>query len=514
MTRRVELGAVGSANGAGPSDEIPIDGEGTKPPIATRLVRLADTADLFHTRDQEAFATVPVGAHRETWQLKAKGFRLWLGRRFYEQEGRTPNAQALQDALAELEGRAIYDGVEHEVHVRLAEHEGAVYLDLGDAKWSAVEITPDRWRVVTDSPVRFRRPKGLRPLPLPVEGDVGELRRFVNVADDRDWCLLVGWLVGTLRPTGPYPVLDLHGEQGSAKTTITRLLRSLVDPNVADVRSGPRDGHDLAIAATNGWVIALDNLSGVAAWLSDALCRVSTKGAFTTRELYTTSDETILDVQRPIVLNGIGELATRGDLLDRSLIVTLEPIPADQRRTERELWASFEDAQPGILGGLLTAVSCALRRLPTVELEEFPRMADFAEWVTAAEPALGWPDGHFMKVYTGNRASAHELTLEASLLAGAVRGVAEAGGFEGTATEVLARLTDQAGERAGRDREWPRNAQSLSAHLRRLAPNLRAVGVDVQRARRNRGSWITIPGDAGDDGDARSQTRSPKGFRG
>lgn len=136
--------------------------------------------------------------------------------------------------------------------------------------------------------MKFRRPKGMRPLLEPVSGgSIDDLRPFVNVAIEQDWMLLVAWLLAALRPQGPYPLAVLHGEQGAAKTTTARVLRALVDPNLAPMRSEPRDPRDFMISASNGWVVAFDNLSKIDAGLSDALCRLSTGGGFATRTLFT-----------------------------------------------------------------------------------------------------------------------------------------------------------------------------------------------------------------------------------
>src|SRR5690606_33360793 len=239
-------------------------------------------------------------------------------------------------------------------------------------------------------PVRFRRPRGLLPLPAPRRGtSIDKLRPFVNVASDNDWRLLVAWLVMALRPTGPYPILVLQGEQGSAKSTTLRVLRSLVDPSLASLRTSPRSEQDLAIAASNGWVIGLDNLSGVPPWLSDALCRVATGGGFATRQLYTDDEEALFDYQRPVAINGIDDLATRHDLADRAIILTLPPISDEERRTEADFWREWEEVRPGVLGALLDGVAVAMGRVNEIHLLSKPRMADFAVWATAAEVAFG-----------------------------------------------------------------------------------------------------------------------------
>ena len=227
-------------------------------------------------------------------------------------------------------------------------------------------------------------------------GSVNDLRHFVNVTDE-EWPLLLGWLLAAMRPRGPYPVLCLHGEQGSAKSTTARaVLRALVDPGRAPLRSEPKEPRDLMIAASNGAVLAFDNLSHVPAWLSDALCRLSTGGGFATHELYTDNEEVIFDAMRPVILTGIEELATRSDLLDRAVLLTLPTIPEDRRRPEARVLGGVRCCRAGDSRPLLTAVSEAMRRLPAVKVSRLPRMADFALWATAGERALGLADGTFV----------------------------------------------------------------------------------------------------------------------
>jgi hypothetical protein len=458
---------------------------------ADKLVELVLDGDveLSHTPDSRPHATVPVADRRETHGLRSKGFRSWLAQQLWEAEGKTPSSQAVQDALVVLEGMALWRGDEREVFVRLAEHGGAIYLDLGDESWRVVEITTAGWRVISDSPVRFRRPPGLTALPEPQPGgDIRELRRFLNpgITDD-DFVLTVSWLVAALRPRGPYPALHLTGEHGTAKSSEARVLREVVDPNASELRAEPRSGRDLMIAATNAWLVAFDNLSHIQPWLSDALCRLATGGGFSTRVLYTDEEERIFEAERPILLTGIEEVATRADLLDRLVIRQLPVIPDDQRRGEDEFWPAWQAARPAILGALLNAVACALRELPHVRLERLPRMADFARWACAAAPALGWDAEKFMTAYQANRQSANDLALEGSLIAEPLLRLAESKGeFEGTTTDLLTELEALVGDEVTAQKAWPKNAKSLSAALTRVAANLRAAGVEVERLPRQK----------------------------
>jgi hypothetical protein len=358
--------------------------------------------------------------------------------------------------------------------------DNTIYLDMGNDAWECIRITAAGWEVITEPGVKFRRPRGMRALPRPVPGSLLDLRPYINATDEESWRLMIAWLIAAMRPTGPYPVLSLLGEQGSAKTTTAEVFKRLLDPSKAPVRSEPRDVQDLMIAATNGWIVAFDNLSQIPGWLSDALCRMATGGGFSTRELYTDGDEVIFDTERPVIVTGIEEVVVRGDLLDRAVLVTLPPIPDSWRRPEATFWGQFEAARPSLLGGLLDAVSTAIRRAPSVRLTELPRMADFAIWTTAAASALGWSESDFLSTYAGNRATAHEVALEASPVAPLVRELVESGTWEGTAGELLEKLNAMASDATRRLKSWPATGRTLAGVLRRMAPSLRKVGVAVE----------------------------------
>jgi hypothetical protein len=421
------------------------------------------------------------------WPVRSQTFKRFVAKKFFDEQGKAMNSEALAAAVNLLEAKARFEGDEHPVHVRVAEHEENIYLDLCNDDWQVVQITPQGWGVIDDPPIRFRRSRGMLALPGPEPGgNVEQLRGFLNL-DDSAWRLVISWLVATLRPRGPYPILALFAEQGSGKSTIGRLLRELVDPNAAPLRAEPNDGRDLMIAANNSWYLAYDNLSHVPPWLSDALCRLSTGGGFATRELYTDQDEVIFDSQRPLLLTSIEEVATRSDLLDRCLIVWLPAIPEDRRRSEAELFEAFRRVRPQILGALLNAVAMALCRLPSIKLPGLPRMADFALWATAAETAFGWPDGTFMAAYRGNRESANELAIEACVIAHPLLELLESQGqWVGSSGELLKSLEDRFGDQARRVAGWPKNPRSLSGHLKRLAPNLRAAGWILDQERRSK----------------------------
>jgi hypothetical protein len=473
-------------------DEPEADAKRERKSQATVLVELASGAEFFHTSEGEAYASVEINGHLETWPLKSRGFRDWLMRRFYEEESKSPSSQGYQDALGVLYGRARFDGETREVHTRVAAHDGAIYVDLADDAWRVVRITADGWAVIPsgDAPVRFRRPRGMLPLPEPTHGGtLATLRRFVNVKTDADWTLLQAWLVASLRPNLPMPLLALYGAQGSAKSTTERVIASLIDPSKAALRSEPRDERDLMIAARNRWCLTFDNLSHVSNSLSDALCRLATGGGLATRELYSDDEEILFEALRPVIINGIEDLATRGDLLSRAVVLYLPPLKPETRRKEADLWREFERARPSVCGALFDAVATALRRVEGVKVDGLPRMADFAAWAVAAEPAFGVPAGTFMEAYAVNRATANTTALDDSPLSEAVMKLLEAQPkpiWSGRASELLEELKRHVGEQTLRDKGWPKAPNALTNKLRRLDPSLRAVGVECRESRTGR----------------------------
>jgi hypothetical protein len=453
---------------------------GRGPTQADILIELAQTADLFHTADGTGFADLDINGHRETWAIRSSGFKDWLTRRYYEETGGAPSSEAMQAARGVIQSRARFDGPQRTVHIRVGGLDDRLYLDLGDETWRAVEIAATGWQVIENVPVRFRRTSGMQPLPIPMAGgSVEKLRTFLNVQSDTDFVLVVAWALAVLRNRGPYPVIVLSGEQGSAKSTFSALLRALLDPNTAPLRALPREDRDLFIAASNAHVLAFDNVSGLPAWISDTLCRLATGGGFSVRQLYTDQDEVLFDAARPVILNGIEDIVTRPDLADRAVFLMLEPIPEDRRRPEQELWAAFDAERPRLLGVLLDAVAEGLSRLPDIRLEKLPRMADFALWATACETAL-WPAGTFWSAYSGNHDEAIEDVIDADPVAAAVRDMmATRTVWTGTAANLLGALAAVAGERVAKSKVWPISPRALSGALRRAATFLRKIGISI-----------------------------------
>jgi hypothetical protein len=509
------------------------------PSITEKLITLAtEKATLFHTPDKEAHAACKRGGHTEVYELETKEFRMWLRSEFRRAEKERLEAvaraereraidasgalasditdapievarppaiplQAITMAVHELQATAVLECPEEEVHLRVAGSgaDGKIYIDLCNAEWEAVEISKEGWKIIGSDavPIRFVRSNIMRPLPRPIRGgSVEELRRLLTLGGDSDenkgaWSLVLAWLMQSLRPNGgQYPVLILLGGHGTAKTTTVEMLRDLVDPAVVPHEHTYNNAHELYIECVASWVIAMDNLSSLKDWLSDNICRLATGGGFKTRKLYTGRDQEVFKAKRPVIMNGISDVASKADLLDRALLVDLPVIQAADRRYLEELKADFYEHQPSILGALFDAMAAGLRNVEGVDLSgRLPRMADFARWAVATEEAFGMEEGTFMAAYAGSRGDATETALEAEPIWRVLYELAMEHDSEdrwvGNMKELLGELNAMETDAALKhSKDWPKTERKLSDIIKRLGPALLELGIHVERVSKSK----------------------------
>lgn len=452
------------------------------------LIKIAKDAQLWHTPQREPWASW----RGQNWPVHSHEFEYRLRGWYYQARRAAVSEGAVKDAAAFLAARAMFDGPEQTVHLRVAMTEYALWIDLADDAGRAVRVTSQGWGVVAgkDVPVKFARPSRMKPLPEPAPPKslaTNPLRCFMSSLNDEDYRLLVSWLTAALRGVGPYPVVDISGPKGAGKTLHTRILRELVDPSTVPLRSLPTNERDLAALARNNHLVVFDNVSGIRAAMSDALCRLATGGGLGGRELYTDHDEATFEAQCPIIINGISNPISRPDLADRTLRFEL-PILVESR-TEASLWQEFGEARLAIFGWLLTVMSEGLKRLPEMDQQHregrftLPRMADFALWSMAIAPALGWSPEEFLKAYEANHTRGQADVLENDPVAEGVIALVEAhkGEWTGTAEQLRVTLLKRFGPHA----DIPGRAQWLSSRLDQLAPALeRVAGIRVERPKR------------------------------
>ena len=446
---------------------------------------LVDSAECFKGLDDDRLfvrVRTPEGLRTLTLPDQVAD---WLRREVFRATGLPLPRAIAKDALEGLAAQAAYGGEARKVFARVGETHGCVYVDLGDETGRAVRCDKRRWSIIDDPPVAFIR-EGTHPLPIPVHGgSVDLLRGLVNVADDSDFRLLVGWCLTTLHPARNYPVLVLQGERGSGKSTTAEVLKRLLDPGPACNEALSHTERDFAIAISKSHVASFDNLSGISPSKSDWICRVATGGTFRTRKLY--SDDAVVTFRMclPTILTGIDSLLTREDLASRAIVVEPPAISDSNRGTLKGIWSWFDENAPAILGALLDGVCCALNNESTTTVDKLPRMADAAVWVTAAEEAFGWPRAAFVADLKANAQRSAERAVADHPLASLVReGASAAHGrhVETTCTQLLEMVARR--YRGTGISSLPRSPEAVGKQLRRLAPALREQGIEVRFGQR------------------------------
>ena len=452
-----------------------------------RAIKLAEHHVLEWWHDGgEAYATVYLGEgrvdHIRLDGADAGPFRRWLARQFYEQTAQTLNANEISDALQVLHYMA-ERGPERRVHVRVGgtDERDVIYLDLCDEERRVVEVTASGWRIIVggECPLRFRRPRNAYALPLPVgSGNLTELLPQVVRCDQRSLVRLVAFLLCALNPWIPYFVLALIGPEGTAKTSLTKLLRRLVDPRKTETQQG-KTVEDVAIAGGECWLVALENRSAISNDLSDVLCCISTGLGWSKRQLYKDYELAELQVRRPVVINSIAEVIARPDLMDRTLFFRTQPIPAMERMEEDVFDARVEELRPWILGALLDASARGLAELSGYRPKQLPRMASAARWVGACEAALPWEQGTFLEQHLADRATLAEDVVESDPIGTSLmQKMQKRSEWIVRGEDAVSKLVPLYGIQISA-KVRPSTPRRLANWLRRIEESLRRCGIEV-----------------------------------
>lgn len=448
----------------------------SKRSVAAKLVERAESVYAFgHTDEGDPFGAAKQLPHIAMYLRGGRtGVRADLAARHFDDTGNAPSSQALTDALTVLEGKAARTGRPQRLHLRVAEHPGGVYIDMGRPDGHVIHIADGRWSIVETAPVKFLRTKLTGEMPVPVSGgNPSMLWRHMNVTE-ADRSVLLAWLVAAwVQEDVPHAILGLFAGQGSAKSTNTRRVIDIIDPSPVPLRQPPRDVSGWATAANSSWGVAVDNLSTIQEWFSDTLCRASTGDGMVNRALYTDSDVAVLKFRRCVILNGIDVGAIRSDLAERLASVSLDRLDGTNRRDENQLEQEWATELPAIVGALLDLAAAVHARLPSTVVDNPPRMADFAKVVAAVDAELG-TDG-----LTRIRDRGLELVADALTDDPLIARLREKGdGFaDCTSAELLVFLTEYG---VLRPQGWPTKPRQVTSTLHRHAPGLRAMGWTVE----------------------------------
>lgn len=444
-----------------------------------KMITMREDVELFKDERDSSFISLNVNGHRETWRCNSQTIKDLLSFDFYKLKGKTVGTDVIKNVISVLEGKAKFVGEKRKLGNRVALENGILWYDLTNKDWQAVKISDKKWELINNPPILFKRYTHHHPQVIPVNnGDAELILNYVNIVDEKHRLLLIVFIISCFIPDFPHPVLGISGSQGSAKSTLSKLLRKIIDPSLLEVVSLPKDQKELVQKLDHHYFTFFDNVSFISEETSDSLCKAVTGSGFSKRSLYSDDDDVIYNFMRCIGLNGISVVATRPDLLERSILVELCRIEEDKRKQEKEVYEEFDKDLPFILGGIFDTLVQALALQPSIKLSKLPRMADFMVWGCAISEALGYKKEEFIDAYNKNIEDQTRVALNDNAVALAVILFMEnKNEWSGTATSLLNDLNkeDTFSERYGSG--FPKAANLLTKRLNELKVNLKSIGI-------------------------------------
>ena len=467
---------------------------------AEKLVRLVEgitDIELFHDHLGRFYAVIPVNGHREIWDMGTDVFKLWLQKIYHDNEHKIINKENLIQTINILCSKTLFENEkEISLNTRIARDgtEHAIWYDLTNPDWQAVKITEHGWTIENNPPILFKRFNHQKSQLLPYEnGEIRKILKYVNVQDYQ--ILFLAWIVCSFIPEIQHPMIILHGEKGAAKTTASKFLKNLIDPSELDTLMLSKKVDDLIIKLDKHWFLPFDNISSISTEISDTLCQAITGSGIQKRKMYTDAEDYICIFQRCMLMNGINNMATRPDLLDRSILIELTRISESDRKEFAVMMKDFMDDLPSILGGVFNLLSTAMKLYPSIHLDSLPRMADFARWGFAVGEAMGGLGQKFLDEYIENQSIQNKEALDTDIVAVLLMLFMENRyQWDGRVSELYLSLKDfalQIGINTN-CKEFPKQPNGLSRRLNELRSNLQSAGITFESEQRSKGTFVCI----------------------
>lgn len=473
--------------------------------IQKAIKKVLDENEIWKSLDGDTFISSPVKKngheHVEHWPIYSRQGEGLLTILLSEAADTLVSGKSIEETQKKLSALATIKGAEHPVYLRVAHYKSEIYIDLCNERWEVVHVSPTGWEIISSQkcPVRFKRSSYTKALPCPeTGGSLALLTKYLNVPSQTDFLMLISWMVGTFNPADEQAILILNGKPGSAKSTTAGMIRQLLDPSRATFRGPPKNEEAAILAAHNNWVLCFDNVRSMRPADCDVFCRLATTAGFGTRKLYSDRDEIIFDGVRPVVINGIGKIATEIDFLDRAIVIDHSDISPTQRQRKFVMKGRFEVDIAKILGALYDVLVVCLQNLGKIDPPYLPRMADFAYWVLCGEEAIGWKKSEFLAAHDTNYSRSMKSATEGSkIIEGIEKILDEKGRWEGNASDLLGELKNLYPGEEG----LPSAANKLSEELTRLTLVLELKGITVQKSRSGECKTIHIQKMTNDDHD-------------
>ena len=458
------------------------------------LLSLTAKHDKFKDKFGTSYVRFGKEGHYEIHPLHSSAYKHHLIQELFKVHGQKTKSGIVDSVIEIIESEVISIGATY--NIRIAWHDDCIWYDLADPLWRAVKIDDNGWSIVSKPPILFKRPKNMQQQVVPVEGgQITKIFNFINMPPKFKVLLLVN-LIADFIPDIDYPVTIFWGKPGTGKTSACRILKSLVDPSVADIISFPSSEREMIQVMSKNHMTVFDNISRISWQASDILCRASTGGAFMSRELYKDDSDIIRKLHQPVVLNGLYQLGVANDLISRSMFFELEEIDSTSMEPTSQFLKRFEQEKPFILGRIFDCVSGALKNKKTIKIADHDRMGDFKDWgVAIASTFKSGGVSAFLKQLEKMGTIRNREALLGQPLANAVElYIKRKHHFKGSATTLYKDLCEEAKHNKINIKHplWPQGANAMTRFLNNIDANLAQAGISYEHSRKRSGSIIEL----------------------
>ena len=428
-----------------------------------------------------------------TVSVRSQMFRAFLGYMYREESGEltTPDFEPVIQSEIYKTQYLRENMIEKLRRVTGSLTDGKIAYFLADDQWSTLFIKGTGWKVGKSKKVKFTKSPldAEQVMPVP-DGDLlGLLRRYVNM-DDEDFFLFTVYVVQAFSRTSSHFAAIISSEKGTGKSTLTKLLRDLIDPSKAGVPLMPSNDGDLKTYLADSYVVCFDNTAVLSTKFSNILCAAITGSKAAKRKLYTDCDHIILNLHNMVVINGIDIVPYQSDLAERSLLFELRKISEEKRITDAAFWAAFKKDRPVILGAILDTLVKAINILPNLQTKSLHRMADANLEMLAIAVALGKTEQEFQEILGRNNKKLQESYAENNAFVNAIVDfIRTHGNQDAPASKIYDRLR---GTKARDVKDFPNSASALSKRLNREKEALEQMGIRFSKYKKNDYNYITL----------------------
>ncbi|MGD1837822.1 MAG: hypothetical protein ACPKPY_07165 [Nitrososphaeraceae archaeon] len=462
--------------------------------VAEIITELAlETCTLFKNEYEQPYVLFKINNHYDVLSIDGSKFENYLAKLYYDQnEKQIANAEAINNAIRTLRAKALFGGRTIPLHLRVAwarsDTKDFIYYDMCDEKRRYVKVTKQEgWRIVENQfDVLFKRFGHQSPQVEPLYNyDPKILDNFVdslNIKNYKHKLLVKVWMISLLIPDIVKPMLLPFGEKGSAKSTLFRKIKMLIDPSHLDLFSITHSKEEFIQQLSHNYLCFYDNVRYEPKWLSDEVCRAITGTSHSKRKLYSDDDDIPYRYKKILGFAGINVIFKEPDALDRSIKIELERIREENNIPDSKIEQELKQQIPGLLGYIFDIVSKALAIKDSIRLDRLPRMADFAEWGEAIARALGYSPLEFINTYFENIGEQNVEIIEDDPFAYAISKFIdyERQSWISSPRIFIDHLKNYAENNNIESIKFPKNPQAVSRRLNKIKSNLReGLGIEV-----------------------------------